>query len=106
MEALGWIDSHRHAWSRCRPLVCALSYAPLRAVPRGRAVGQSRDHGCWPPGAQCRWRCPDAPEPCATVRDAVAVSEPEILWGVKEIGQSEGLFVCPEGGAALAGLRR
>src|SRR5207247_8646502 len=37
---------------------------------------------------------------------AVAVSEAEILWGVKEVGQSEGLFVCPEGGAALAGLRR
>ena len=37
---------------------------------------------------------------------AVAVSEAEILGGVKEIGQSEGLFVCPEGGAALAGLRR
>ena len=37
---------------------------------------------------------------------AVAVSAVEILWGVKAIGQSEGLFVCPEGGAALAGLRR
>ena len=37
---------------------------------------------------------------------AVAVSEAEILWGVKAIGQSVGLFVCPEGGAALAGLWR
>ncbi len=35
---------------------------------------------------------------------AVAVSAVEILWGVKAIGQSEGLFVCPEGGAALAGV--
>ena len=37
---------------------------------------------------------------------AVAVSEAEIPWGVKAIGQSAGLFVCPEGGAALAGLWR
>jgi threonine synthase len=29
---------------------------------------------------------------------AVAVSEAEILWGVKAIVQSERLFVCPEGG--------
>ena len=36
----------------------------------------------------------------------MAVSEEEILWGVKATGQSEGLFVCPEGGAALAGLQR
>ena len=37
---------------------------------------------------------------------AVAVSEAEILWGVKAIGQSVGLFVCPEGGATLADLWR
>jgi threonine synthase len=37
---------------------------------------------------------------------AVAVSEAEIISGVKELGQREGIFACPEGGAALAGLRR
>jgi len=37
---------------------------------------------------------------------ALAVSEDEILRGLRELGQSEGLFVCPEGGAAISGLRQ
>jgi threonine synthase len=37
---------------------------------------------------------------------AVSVSEAEILEGVRQIGQYEGIFACPEGGAALAGLRQ
>ena len=37
---------------------------------------------------------------------AVAVSEAEIISGVRQLGQYEGIFACPEGGAALAGLRQ
>ena len=37
---------------------------------------------------------------------AIAVSEQEILNSVREIAQAEGIFPCPEGGAALAGLRK
>jgi threonine synthase len=37
---------------------------------------------------------------------ALAVSEEEILDGIRQLGRYEGIFACPEGGAALAGLRR
>jgi threonine synthase len=37
---------------------------------------------------------------------AIAVTEDEIAGGMKVAGESEGMLVCPEGGAALAGARR
>ncbi len=37
---------------------------------------------------------------------AVAVTDEEMMWETRELGQSEGLFVCPEGGAALAALKK
>jgi len=37
---------------------------------------------------------------------AVAVSDPEIAEAQLQIARGEGVFACPEGGAALAGLRR
>src|SRR5690606_14014697 len=37
---------------------------------------------------------------------AVAVGEADIVSGVRQLGRMEGLFVCPEGGAALSGLRQ
>jgi threonine synthase len=37
---------------------------------------------------------------------AVAVSEEELLDGMTDLARSEGLFVCPEGGATLAALRQ
>ncbi|HET9314000.1 MAG TPA: threonine synthase [Vicinamibacteria bacterium] len=37
---------------------------------------------------------------------AVAVSEAEIVEGVKDAAASEGLFMCPEGGACVAALRK
>jgi len=36
----------------------------------------------------------------------IAVSEAEIVRGVKEGAAAEGLFMAPEGGAAVAALRR
>jgi threonine synthase len=36
----------------------------------------------------------------------VAVSDAEIVAGVKEAAAQEGLFMCPEGGACVAALRR
>ncbi|MEM7350652.1 MAG: threonine synthase [Acidobacteriota bacterium] len=38
--------------------------------------------------------------------DAVAVSEEELLAGMREIAAAEGIGACPEGGATFAGLRR
>ncbi len=37
---------------------------------------------------------------------AVAVSEEDLLDGMNDLAGSEGLFVCPEGGATLAALRQ
>ncbi len=37
---------------------------------------------------------------------AIAVSEEEMLDGMREMAESEGCFACPEGGATLAALRR
>ena len=37
---------------------------------------------------------------------AVAVTDEDMMREIRELGQSEGLFVCPEGGAALAALKK
>jgi threonine synthase len=107
MEALGWIDSHRPRMvsvqaAGCAPIVRAFESGATHAEPWQNAATMAA-------GLRVPSAVGDALMLCA-LRDsegtAVAVSEAEILWGVKEIGQSEGLFVCPEGGAALAGIRR
>jgi threonine synthase len=107
MEALGWVDSHRPRMvsvqaAGCAPIVRAFESGATRAEPWQNATTMAAG-----------LRVPSAVGDALMLRalrdsegTAVAVSEAEILWGVKEIGQSEGLFVCPEGGAALAGLRR
>ena len=107
MEALGWIDSHRPRMvsvqaAGCAPIVRAFESGATRAEPWHNAATMAAG-----------LRVPSAVGDALMLRalresegTAVAVSEAEILWGVKEIGQHEGLFVCPEGGAALAGLRR
>jgi threonine synthase len=107
MEALGWIDSYRPRMvsvqaAGCAPIVRAFESGATRAEPWQNAATMAAG-----------LRVPSAVGDALMLRalrdsegTAVAVSEAEILWGVKEIGQSEGLFVCPEGGAALAGLRR
>jgi threonine synthase len=37
---------------------------------------------------------------------AIAVSESEIIQGVKDVSSTEGLFVAPEGGACVAALAK
>jgi threonine synthase len=107
MEALGWIDSHRPRMvsvqaAGCAPIVRAFESGATRAEPWQNASTIAAG-----------LRVPSAVGDALMLRalrdsegTAVAVSEAEILWGVKEIGQHEGLFVCPEGGAALAGIQR
>jgi threonine synthase len=36
---------------------------------------------------------------------AIAVSDEEMIVGVREIGSTEGIFTAPEGGAVLAALK-
>lgn len=107
MEALGWIDSHRPRMvsiqaAGCAPIVRAFESGATHAEPWQNAATMAAGI-----------RVPSAVGDALMLRalrdsegTAVAVSEAEIVWGIKAIGQSEGLFVCPEGGAALAGVRR
>ncbi len=37
---------------------------------------------------------------------AISVSDDEMLEGIKKMGQSEGLFLCPEAGACILGLKK
>jgi threonine synthase len=107
MEALGWIDSHRPRMvsvqaAGCAPIVRAFESGATRAEPWQNAATMAA--GLRVPSAVGDALMLHALR--ASEGTAVAVSEADLLWGVKEIGQSEGLFVCPEGGAALAGLQR
>lgn len=107
MEALGWIDSHRPRMvsiqaEGCAPIVRAFHSGATKAEPWQNATTMAAG-----------LRVPSAVGDALMLQalrgsegTAVAVSEEEILWGVQAIGRSEGMFVCPEGGAALAGLRR
>jgi threonine synthase len=107
MEALGWIDSHRPRMvsvqaAGCAPIVRAFQSGSVRAEPWENATTVAAG-----------LRVPSAVGDALmlqALRDsngtAVAVSEEELLNGVKHLRQSEGIFACPEGGAALAGLRQ
>ena len=50
------------------------------------------------------------PYPSILLREShgagVAVSEQEIIQGVKDAASSEGIFMAPEGGACVAALRK
>jgi threonine synthase len=107
MEALGWIDSHRPRMvavqaEGCAPIVQALHSGATHAEPWQNATTIAAG-----------LRVPSAVGDALMLRalrdsegTAVAVSEADIVDGVRQLGQYEGIFACPEGGAALSGLRR
>jgi len=41
----------------------------------------------------------------ATGGTAVAVEDPDALWGLQELARREGAFICPEGAALVAAAR-
>jgi threonine synthase len=107
MEALGWIDSHRPRMvtvqaAGCAPIVRAFQRGDTRAEPWANATTLAAG-----------LRVPSAVGDALMLRalrdsegTAVAVSEADIVQGVQLLGHEEGMFACPEGGAALAGLRQ
>ncbi|MGQ4809620.1 Threonine synthase [Candidatus Entotheonellaceae bacterium PAL068K] len=107
MEALGWIGSGRPRLvsvqaAGCAPIVRAFKRGASRAEPWQNAATMAAG-----------LRVPSAIGDALMLRalrdsqgTAVAVSEDEIVAGVRQISHSEGLWACPEGGAALAGLRQ
>jgi threonine synthase len=107
MEALGWLDSYRPRMvavqaAGCAPIVQAFQRGATRAEPWQNATTMAAG-----------LRVPSAVGDALMLRalhdstgTAVTVSEEEILSGVRQLGRYEGIFACPEGGAALAGLRQ
>jgi threonine synthase len=107
MEAMGWIDSHRPRMvtvqaAGCAPIVRAFQRGDTRAEPWANAATMAAG-----------LRVPSAVGDALMLRalrdsegTEVAVSEADIVQGVQLLGHDEGMFVCPEGGAALAGLRQ
>ncbi len=107
MEQMGFIGSDRPRMyavqaEGCAPIVKAFSDG-LDAAPMWEGA-ETLAHGL---------RVPKAIGDFLILRalreshgSAVAVSEQEIIEGVRDAASSEGLFICPEGGACVAALRK
>jgi threonine synthase len=113
MQAMGWLSTAGSNASR-RPrmvTVQAAGCAPIvRAFERGTPRAEFWENA---ETIAAGLRVPGAVGDALMLRalrdshgTAIAVSEQEILEGVKLLGRTEGIFASPEGGAALAGLRR
>jgi len=107
LEALGWIDSYRPRLVAVQAVGCA---PIVRAFQSGATAAAPWEHATT---IAAGLRVPSAVGDVLMLRalrdsegTAVAVSEAEIVSGVQQLGQHEGIFACPEGGAALAGLRQ
>jgi threonine synthase len=107
MENMGWIGSARPRMvtvqaEGCAPIVRAFERGDARAEPWENAATIAAG-----------LRVPRAVGDALMLQalrqshgNAVAVSDAAIVDGVQRIGESEGLFVCPETGGALAGLQK
>jgi threonine synthase len=106
MEQLGWIGSERPRMvtvqsEGCAPIVKAFESGErfADAFPNAATVAS----GLRVPKAIGDFLILDAIR--ASGGTAVAVSDAELIAGVKEIGAAEGIFAAPEGGACLPALR-
>ncbi len=107
MEELGWIDSRRPRMVSVQAEGCA----PI--VHAFEAGADTAQEVAEPATVAAGLRVPGAIGDFMILRVlrrsggcAVAVSDAEILDGVREMGSAEGIFACPEGAACVAGLRR
>ena len=107
MEAMGWIGSKRPRMvtvqaEGCAPIVRAFHAGAAKAEPWVGACTKAA--GLRVPGAVGDALMLEA------LRDsggtAIAVSDDELMTEVQTVGRSEGMFVCPEGGAVVAALRK
>jgi threonine synthase len=107
MEELGWIGDRRPRMIAVQAAGCA----PIpKAFDEGKEVSQK-----WEDAHTEAWglRVPKAYADYLILRDvraskgcAVAVTDDEMRRSCDEIGVSEGLFVCPEGGAVWAAAKK
>jgi threonine synthase len=106
MEELGWIGPKR-------PRLISVQAAGCAPIPKAFAEGKDASEK-WE-GAEtyaAGLRVPKAFADFLILRDlrasggdAVAVADEEMRAAEREIGQAEGLFVCPEGAAAWAAAK-
>jgi len=107
MRQLGWIDSKQPKMVSVQAVGCA-------PVVKAFQQGQSRCEP-WSPATTLAagLRVPRAIGDFLILEilrqsggTAVAVTDEEMLADARAMGRSEGLFVCPEGGATLAALKK
>jgi len=108
MEELGWIKKGKRS-----KMICVQSdgCAPIpKALHEGKAASEM-----WPDAhtLAAGLRVPKAYGDFIILDivrksggTAIAVSDDDIMDGVKELASAEGIFACPEGGAALAAYRQ
>lgn len=107
LEELGWIDAKRPRMvsvqaSGCAPIVRAFKEGKDAAEPWFDA--QTVASGLRVPQAVADFLI------LRTIRDsrgtALSVSDEEMMEEIARVGRSEGIFLCPEGGAGVAALSR
>jgi threonine synthase len=107
MEQMGWIGARRPRMfsvqaAGCQPIVRAFAAGEKSAAEHIGA--QTRASGLRVPKAIGDFIMLDILR--RSGGGATAVTDADMLAAVREIGSGEGLFVAPEGGACLAGLRQ
>ena len=107
LQELGWIDRRLPRLvavqaSGCAPIVAAYDANEGSAQPWADASTVA--FGITVPKALGDFLVLDAVR--ATDGCAVAVDDPDLLRGVKDISETEGMFICPEGGATVAAARQ
>jgi threonine synthase len=107
MTALGWISSRRPRMvavqaTGCQPIVSAFTANQRFAEEHRNAM--TRAAGLRVPKAIADFLILDAIR--ASDGTALSVSDEEMLQAVREIGNSEGIFAAPEGGACYAALKQ
>ena len=107
MRQLGWIDSRRPKMvsvqaAGCAPVVRAFEQGKPRCEPWSAAA--TRAAGLRVPRAIGDFLILEILRQSGGA--AVAVTDEEMLAEARAMGRLEGLFVCPEGGATLAALKK
>ena len=107
LRAMGWLSGSLSRFFAVQADGCA---------PVVKAFAEGRDDAEFWEGAQTHAHGLRVPKPFAdflilrALREShgagIAVSEAEIIQGVKEASAHEGIFVAPEGGACVAALRK
>ena len=108
MEELGWIDKGT------RPRMIAVQSEGCAPIPKALHEGKAASE-MWPNAhtLAAGLRVPKAYGDFIILDivrksggTAIAVSDDDIMDGVKELASTEGIFACPEGGAALAAYKQ